>query len=245
MTRPPVQSSSTKVWEPDSDQQLESDRACLLSPILFNIFLERITTDTVEGHEGNVGVGDRTITNLRFADNIGGLAAQEEWLAKLVQHLNKASTVYGMRISVEKIKLMTNNTSGIIKEIKVNGQNLGTVTSLKHPGSVVSGESSKPKILSRKALTTEALTRLKPVWNDRSISLSSRLMCSLVTSILLYACESWTPTAQLQRRMRAMEMRCYFDGSYKCRLARRNVWIPGATPMLDSKNRDKNTLDVG
>ena len=34
-------------------------------------------------------------------------------------------------------------------------------------------------------------------------------MLSLVTSILLYACESWTLTADLQRRMQAMEMRCY------------------------------------
>ena len=34
-------------------------------------------------------------------------------------------------------------------------------------------------------------------------------MRSLVTSIFLYACESWTLTAKLQRRMQAMEMRCY------------------------------------
>ena len=34
-------------------------------------------------------------------------------------------------------------------------------------------------------------------------------MCSLVTSTFLYACESWTLTAQLQRRIQAMEMRCY------------------------------------
>ena len=49
------------------------------------------------------------------------------------------------------------------------------------------------------------------VWNDRSISLTSkiRLMRSLVTSIVLYACESWTLTAELQRRIQAMEMRCY------------------------------------
>ena len=32
---------------------------------------------------------------------------------------------------------------------------------------------------------------------------------SLVTSILLYACESWTLTAELQRRIKAMELRCY------------------------------------
>ena len=34
-------------------------------------------------------------------------------------------------------------------------------------------------------------------------------MRSLVRSIFLYACESWTLTAELQRRIQAMEMRCY------------------------------------
>ena len=67
------------------------------------------------------------------------------------------------------------------------------------------------EILFRIAQTTATLTRLKPVWNDRSISLSSkiRMMRSLVTSIFLYACESWTLTTELQRRIKAMEMRCY------------------------------------
>ena len=69
-----------------------------------------------------VSIGGRTITNLLFADDIDGLAGQE--LANLVEHLNKASTAYGMEISAEKTKLMTNNTSGINTEIKVNGQKL-------------------------------------------------------------------------------------------------------------------------
>ena len=34
-------------------------------------------------------------------------------------------------------------------------------------------------------------------------------MHSLVTSIFLYACESWTLTAELQRKIQATEMRCY------------------------------------
>ena len=53
-----------------------------------------------------------TITNLRFADDIDGLAGEEEELANLVERLDKASTAYGMEISAEKTKLMTNNTSG-------------------------------------------------------------------------------------------------------------------------------------
>ena len=78
-------------------------------------------------------------------------------------------------------------------------------------GSVVTDEGSKPEILTSIAQTTVALASLKSVCSDRSISLSSkiRLMCSLVTCTFLYACESWTLTAELQRRIQAMKMRCY------------------------------------
>ena len=102
-----------------------------------------------------------------------------------------------MEISAEKTKLMTNNTSGINTEFKINGQKLETVKHFKYLGSVITNEGSKPEILSRMAQPTAALTRLKPVWNDRSIFLSFmiHLMHSLVTSIILYACESWTITA--------------------------------------------------
>ena len=50
---------------------------CLLSPTLFNIFLERIMTDALEDHEGTVSIGGRAITNLIFADDINGLAGEE------------------------------------------------------------------------------------------------------------------------------------------------------------------------
>ena len=78
---------------------------------------------------------------------------------------------------------MTNSTSGINKEIEVNGQKLQTVTSFKYLGSVITDEGSKSEILSRMAQMTAVLTSLKPAENDSSISVSSkiRLMRSLVT----------------------------------------------------------------
>ena len=96
------------------------------------MFLERIMTDAFEYHEGTVNIGGRSITNLRFADDIDGLAGEGEELTKLAECLNKASTAYDMEISAEKTKLMTNNTSGLNTEIKVNGQKLETVTSFKY-----------------------------------------------------------------------------------------------------------------
>ena len=67
----------------------------------------------------------------------------------------------------KKTKLRTNDISGINTEIKINGQKLETVTSFKYLGSFITGEGSKPEILSRIAQTTAALTRFIPIWNDR------------------------------------------------------------------------------
>ena len=111
-----------------------------------------------------------------------------------------------MEISAEKIKLMTNSANDIQGEVKVKGQKLegqklGTVTSLKYIGAIVSDDGFKPEILSRIAQATAALRKFKPIWRDNSISLESyvKLMRSLVISGFVYACEAWTLTAELVR----------------------------------------------
>ena len=142
-----------------------------------------------------------------------------------------------MEISTEKTKLMTNNTSGINKEIKVNGQKFETVTSIKHLDSVVSDEGSEPEILFSIAQTTAALTRLKPVLDDRGIfsqlqDTTDALPCRIH---LLCACKSWTLTAEFQRRIQAMEMRCYGKirrVSYKDHVTTRKS-VPRSSRHLD------------
>ena len=94
-------------------------------------------TDALQDHEGTVSIGGRTIINFLFADDINGFAGEKKELAKLVECLDKASTAYGMEISAEKTKLITNNTKGINTENKVNGQKLQTVTNFKYLGSVM------------------------------------------------------------------------------------------------------------
>ena len=49
----------------------------LLSPTLFNIFLKRIMSDALEEHNRKVSIGDRNITNLRFADGIDAVIEEE------------------------------------------------------------------------------------------------------------------------------------------------------------------------
>ena len=131
--------------------------------------------DALEDHEGTVSIYSRTITNLRLADDIGGLAGQEQELVKLVYHLEEASTAYGMQISAEKTQLMTNNTNRISTYSAIDNKKLETVLSFKYLGAIVSDEGSKPEIPSRISQTTAAVTKLKIIWNDKNITISSKI----------------------------------------------------------------------
>ena len=139
-------------------------------------------------------------------------------------------TRYKMKISAEKTKLMTSSANGIRREIKVIGQKLGTVTSFKYIGAVVSDDGSKPEVLSMIAQATAALTKLKHILRDNNISLGPKvklkLMRSLVISIFLYDGESWTLTAEFEKRPQTFEMRCYrrlLNISYKDHVTNKEV----------------------
>ena len=131
------------------------------------------------------------------------LAGKEEELASLVDCLDNTSAAFGMEISAEKTKLMTNNANGISIDIRINGEKLDEVDSFKYLGAVVTDQGSKPEVLSRIAQTTAALARLKTIWSDTAVSIiisicsKIKLMRSLVISVLLYACETWTLTADI------------------------------------------------
>ena len=56
-------------------------QGCLLSPTLFNVFLERIMCEALDDHEGSVSIGGRLITNFRFADDIVVNAERKKRLA--------------------------------------------------------------------------------------------------------------------------------------------------------------------
>ena len=167
--------------------------------------------EALDDHEGSVSIGGRLITNFRFADDIVINAEEEEEAGILVDRLDRTTTRYKMEIGPDKTKVMTNNPNGFQREIKIKGQRLEEVENFKYLGAFISTEGSKPQILSRAAQTTAAFSRLKIIWSDKNISLASKvkLMRTLILSTFLYACESWTLTAEIKRRIQALEMRCY------------------------------------
>ena len=115
-------------------------QGCLLSPTLFNIFLERIMCEALDDHEDSVSIGGRLITNFRFADDIVVNAEEEEKAGVLIDRLDRTTTRYKMEIGPDKTKVVTNNPNGFQREIKIKGQRLEEVENFKYLGAIISNE---------------------------------------------------------------------------------------------------------
>ena len=71
-------------------------QVCLLSPILFNIYLEEIMRVALENYNGSVVIGGKEICNLRFADDIDLIAGTLDEFQLITNKLLISSAAYGM-----------------------------------------------------------------------------------------------------------------------------------------------------
>ena len=92
----------------------------LLSPTLFSVFLKWLISELLEDLVGTVSTDGNIIKNMRFTNNIDGLASSEEELKTLIEHITRMAKSYGMKINSDKTKVMMNSTEGIGGNIKVN-----------------------------------------------------------------------------------------------------------------------------
>ena len=187
-------------------------QGCLLSPVLFNLFLENIMREVLHTFNSSVSIGGRAVSNLRFADDIDLIAKSNEELQDLPDRLVDRAGAYGMEVSSEKSKVMVNSLDAPPINIIMNGETLEEVDAFKYLGSTMTKDGRSDKEISiRLAQATSAMSKLNKVWRSSSISfpVKIRLYRALVVTILLYGCESWTLSAATSRKVEAFEMKSY------------------------------------
>ena len=160
-------------------------------------------------HKGTLSIGGRVIINLRFADDIDSLTGSEHELVNLMNKIDSTSRTYGMEINTNKTTIMTNCEGHFNNSNSLHGEIIESVDTFKYLGSIVDENGSTKEVLSRIAQMTASLTKLNPISNDRNLTLNSkiRLLHSLVSSIFVYAYETWKISKELQRRITAMDFR--------------------------------------
>ena len=133
-------------------------------------------------------------------------------LQELTTRLVNSAGALGMELNKDKCKVMVNSRNNATISIQIEGQQLEEVGAFKYLGATMTKDGrSTTEIKARIAIATSSMAKLNKLWNSKSISfeIKIKLYKSLILSILLYGCESWTLTAETTRRVQAFEMKCY------------------------------------
>ena len=187
-------------------------QGCLLSPVLFNLFLEKIMRETLHNFKSTVSIGGRTLSNLRFADDIDLMGGSNKELQELTTRLTQRSGAYGMEVSSEKSKVMKNSSNTTPVQIFMNGQELEEVSTFKYLGATLSKDSKSTKeIKTRIAIAISTMAKLDKIWKSKEIRFPTKMKLyrALVLSTLLYGCESWTMSAETTKKVKTFETKSF------------------------------------
>ena len=179
-------------------------QGCLLSPTLFNIFLEYVMKELKDIERG-LSYSDNISLDIRYADDTTLLAAVFEKLKLSTSQLEQACKRWGMKINGAKCKIL----SPINDDIEIDNETVEHVAQFVFLGSVLPDTTSD--VARRIGLASSAFGRLIPtVWSKRSISraIKARLYKALIVPIATYASETWTLRASETRKLESFEMRC-------------------------------------
>ena len=79
-----------------------------MSPCLFNFYAEYIRRNAgLEEAQAGVKIAGRNINNLKYADETTLMAESEEELKSLLMKLKEESEKVGLKLNIEKMKIMT------------------------------------------------------------------------------------------------------------------------------------------
>ena len=95
-------------------------QGCILSPCLFNLYVEYITRKTgLEETQAGIKIAGRNINNLRYVDDTTLTAESEEELKSLLMKVKVESEKVGLKLNIQKTKIMA---SGPITSWEIDGE---------------------------------------------------------------------------------------------------------------------------
>ena len=169
-------------------------QGCVLSPLLFNIFLEVIMAIALEDCETGAVINGYIIGNLRFADDIAMLAEKEEDLQGSVTRILNASQRMGMRINAEKTETQSLGKATGQLSIQIDSYQLKQTDAFVYLGGTISRDGSESDVKRRIGLARGLFQSLNNIWIAKELSRETKVQVyeTLVLGVLLYNSETWT-----------------------------------------------------
>ena len=130
-------------------------QGCILSPDLFNLFLEHILNEALQTCEGGARINGRCVSNLRFADDIDLMGENTQDAQDILNSIHTWSKTYGLEISKEKTKVLVASTERKDATLLLDQQVLEQVSHFKYLGTEITEQNSSS--LDIKCRTAQAL----------------------------------------------------------------------------------------
>lgn len=175
-------------------------QGCILSPLLFNIFISDLPDILSNPKNKPAKVGSNEILScILWADDLVMISESKEGLMEMLRDLSDFSERNGLKINGGKTKCMVFNKTGrhIRCNIKINNMLITSVREYKYLGFLItpSGEVSTG-INDLKSRALYALVQLRKklgVSFRENIKMSFYLFDTLVKPIILYCSDFWGP----------------------------------------------------
>lgn len=207
-----------------------------ISPKLFTLCLEDVFKNFNWENKG-VNVDGNMLNHLRFADDILLIADNITDLQEMITDLHQKSGEVGLKINIEKTKIMSSENIDNNNKIKLNNKVIEEVDSYIYLGQRISLTKSnqEEEINRRIKLGWAAFSNWKEAFRSKmDQNLKTKLFNQNILPVLTYGAETWTLTKKnkekLSKAQRAME-RSMMGISLRDR--KTNEWIRSITKVED------------
>ncbi len=180
-------------------------QGCPLSPVLFIIFMDRISRRSQVPED--VRFGEHTISSLLFADDVVSLAPSDQDLQHALGRIAAEFDAAGMRISTSKSEAMVLSRKKVACPLQVGGVSLSQVEEFKYLGVLFTSEGRMEWETDRWIGAASAV-----IWSmNRSVVVKKELSCkpklsiyrSIYVPTLTYGHELWVMTERTRSRIQA------------------------------------------
>ena len=142
--------------------------------------------------QAGIKIAERSINNLRYADDATVMAESKEELKSLLMKVKEKSKKVGLKLNIQKTKIMA---SGPITSWEIDGETVEKMRDFIFLGSKITAAADcSHEIKRRLLLGRKVRTNLDNIIKSRDITLPTkvRLVKALVFPVVMYGCESWT-----------------------------------------------------
>ena len=184
-------------------------QGCLLSPILFNLVLEKVKR-SIGQRQGGIVIGGISIGSLEYADDVDIIRERVEQVLEMYNVYKEEAKRVGLVINENKTKVMkmTREENGQIQQNNAVINGIEKVSEFKYLGScLTSNNDIKKEITERIAAGNRCFYSLLEIFKKRYISRTTKLRIynSIIRPIATYGCESWTLTKHLKQKLLVFE----------------------------------------